>query len=149
LERLLARSSAAEQRRILKWKNMYGRSVRGTPGRAATAKCFDDLANRYLSDHPGCTVINLGCGLDTRFWRINHDQCRYMDLDLPEVIALKRELLPNQLPMNSSAAQCWIRLDRYSHGQWQPPLPAPGRGPGLLLARPAVIGLLQRHRRPV
>ena len=42
----------------------------------------------FLDAHPGSTVINLGCGLDTRVSRLSGYACWY-DLDLPEVIALR------------------------------------------------------------
>ena len=42
-------------------------------------------------------MINLGCGFDTRFWRIEKKDCRYIEIDLPEVVALKREILKDQL----------------------------------------------------
>jgi O-methyltransferase involved in polyketide biosynthesis len=42
-------------------------------------------------------VINLACGFDTRFWRIENEKCKYVELDLPEVIAIKREILKDHL----------------------------------------------------
>jgi methyltransferase (TIGR00027 family) len=56
------------------------------------AKRFDDYAGAFLVSNPGGTIINLGCGLDTRFWRIDNGQMSLYDLDLPEVIELKRKL---------------------------------------------------------
>jgi len=54
---------------------------------------FDKLVNDYILKHSSCTVINLACGFDTRFWRIDNKNCKYYELDFPEVIALKKELL--------------------------------------------------------
>jgi O-methyltransferase involved in polyketide biosynthesis len=42
-------------------------------------------------------VINLACGFDTRFWRIENEKCKYIELDLPGMIELKREILKDQL----------------------------------------------------
>jgi O-methyltransferase involved in polyketide biosynthesis len=58
---------------------------------------FDSAANRFIAANPQCTVINLACGFDTRFWRIDNENCRYIELDLPEVIALKREILTDAI----------------------------------------------------
>ena len=44
----------------------------------------------------GC-VVNVGCGLDTRFQRIGNGKTIFYDMDLPEVIALRRKLIPEQL----------------------------------------------------
>ena len=41
--------------------------------------------------------VNLGCGFDTRYWRIDHAHCKYIELDLPEIIELKRDALQGQL----------------------------------------------------
>lgn len=56
------------------------------------ARRFDDYARAFLVSNPGGTIINLGCGLDTRFWRIDNGVMSFYDLDLPEVIELKRKL---------------------------------------------------------
>jgi len=51
---------------------------------------FDEQVQAFLSSHPEGLIINLGCGLDTRFSRIDNGQLHWVDLDLPEVIAIKR-----------------------------------------------------------
>ena len=98
LERLLSISSDEEKKRILRWKSMYaGIQARDRKARAMTARSFDSIANLFISNHPGCTVINLACGLDTRFWRIENEKCKYIELDLPGMIELKREILKDHL----------------------------------------------------
>ena len=39
---------------------------------------------------PDGVVVNIGCGLDSRFSRIDNGRVRFYDLDLPEVIEIKR-----------------------------------------------------------
>ncbi len=98
LERLMSLVSEKEKNRIIKWKKMYGGiQVRDAKLRIRTVIRFDSIANLFISSNPGCTVINLACGLDTRFWRIDNKKCRYIDLDLPEMIDLKREILKDYL----------------------------------------------------
>lgn len=97
-ERLLAMASEEEKTWIRREMRIYGgtqahHSIDG----AKRAKVFDDITNRFIAETPKCTVINLGCGFDTRFWRIAHENCRYIEIDLPEVIVLKREILKDQL----------------------------------------------------
>ena len=48
----------------------------------------------YLKDHPGAVVVNLGCGLDDTFRRCADGTCRGVNIDLPEVIRIRNELLP-------------------------------------------------------
>jgi methyltransferase (TIGR00027 family) len=98
LERLVSMASEEEERRIIGRKRFYGGiGAHDAIAGARRARSFDDSANRFIAGNPQCTVINLGCGFDTRFWRIENKGCRYVEIDLPEVVALKREILKDQL----------------------------------------------------
>lgn len=57
---------------------------------------FDRAVRRFIERHADAVVVNVGCGLDTRFQRIGNGKAVFYDMDLPEVIALRRELLPEQ-----------------------------------------------------
>lgn len=54
------------------------------------ARVLDEVADRFIVEHPGCIVLHLGCGLDSRFLRIPHKPKTWYDLDFPEVIELRR-----------------------------------------------------------
>ena len=54
---------------------------------------FDRLARDFLARHPKAVVVHLGCGLDTRFERVDNGQVEWYDLDLPEVIELRRQFI--------------------------------------------------------
>lgn len=60
----------------------------------ARAYHFDQAIKAYLKAHPSAVVVNLGCGLDTTFYRVDNGQLTWVDMDLPEVIALRKQLLP-------------------------------------------------------
>ncbi len=60
---------------------------------ALRSKKYDDEAREFLAKHPDGIIVNIGCGLDTRFFRIDNGQVYFYDLDLPEVIRFKRQLL--------------------------------------------------------
>jgi O-methyltransferase involved in polyketide biosynthesis len=98
LERLLSISSEEEKNRINKWKKKYaGIHAREAKAVALRGKSFDNIANLFISNNPECTVMNLACGFDTRFWRIKNEKCKYIELDLPIIIELKREILKDHL----------------------------------------------------
>lgn len=59
------------------------------------ARQFDTFARDFLARNPGGTVVDLGCGLDTRFNRLNDGQLTWVGVDLPEVIELRRKYLPD------------------------------------------------------
>lgn len=64
---------------------------------AIRARKYDAITNNFIARNSASTVINLGCGFDTRYWRIDNTKCLYIELDLPEVVALKKELLKDHL----------------------------------------------------
>jgi methyltransferase (TIGR00027 family) len=98
LERLTSLASAAEKNWIISRKRFYGGiSAHDAKACARRARIFDDTANRFVAANPQCTLVNLACGFDTRFWRIANEDCRYIEIDLPAVVALKREILKDQL----------------------------------------------------
>ncbi|MGB9372503.1 MAG: class I SAM-dependent methyltransferase [Halobacteriota archaeon] len=71
-----------------------GLRFEGTLMLVAWAMQFDDKARAYIAEHPMASVINLGAGLDTTFYRIDNGSLEWYDLDLPNVIDVRRELLP-------------------------------------------------------
>ncbi len=48
----------------------------------------------YLKENPEAAVVNLGCGLDDTFRKCDNGLCRGYNIDLPDVIAVREELLP-------------------------------------------------------
>ncbi len=48
----------------------------------------------YLEAHPNAAVVNMGCGLDDTFSKVDNGLCRGYNLDMPDVIAVRDELLP-------------------------------------------------------
>jgi O-methyltransferase involved in polyketide biosynthesis len=51
----------------------------------------DTTITNFIKIHPYATIINIGCGLDTTFERIDNGQIRFYDLDLPDVIDLRKK----------------------------------------------------------
>jgi methyltransferase (TIGR00027 family) len=54
---------------------------------------FDRCTRDYLSHFPDAVVVHIGCGLDARFERVDNGKVEWYDLDLPEVIALRRKFI--------------------------------------------------------
>ena len=48
----------------------------------------------YLKGHPNAAVVNLGCGLDSTGKACDNGNCKIYNLDFPDVIAVRNELLP-------------------------------------------------------
>jgi O-methyltransferase involved in polyketide biosynthesis len=57
---------------------------------------FDTWTRQFLAVHPKAVVLHLGCGLDTRYFRIDPGpDVEWYDVDYPDVAALRRQLLPS------------------------------------------------------
>ena len=145
LERLMSISSEDEKNLMIKWKKMYvGMHAKEAKAIALRGRSIDRIADLFISNNLGCTVINLACGLDTRFWRIKKEKCKYIELDLPELIELKKEILKDHL--DYALIGCSL-LD----AAWMDQVTSNGNSAFLLLAeglfyylpRQDVIGILQ------
>jgi O-methyltransferase involved in polyketide biosynthesis len=54
---------------------------------------MDRYVRDFLNRHPEAAVVHIGCGLDARFERVDNGRVEWFDLDLPEVIGLRRKLI--------------------------------------------------------
>ncbi len=74
------------------------------------AREFDRAVSRFLEAQPDGVVIEIGCGLDTRFHRLDNGRVTWFDLDLPDVIAVRSRLLP-EAPRRRMIARSMLDLD--------------------------------------
>ena len=59
---------------------------------------MDRYARDFLIRHPDAVVVHIGCGLDSRFERVakSNSRVEWYDIDLPEVIALRRRFISDE-----------------------------------------------------
>jgi O-methyltransferase involved in polyketide biosynthesis len=76
------------------FEERFGASAGWAQWQALRARTFDREVRRFLHDHPDGTVVALGEGLETQFWRVNNGHVRWLSVDLPPVMELRRQLLP-------------------------------------------------------
>lgn len=60
-------------------------------GIISRTEVIDAAVKEFASRYPGGAVINLGAGLDTRITRVDNGKLMWFDVDLPEVIRLRRK----------------------------------------------------------
>jgi O-methyltransferase involved in polyketide biosynthesis len=96
----------------------FGELERGTNPtseffQVARARALDDLIRAFLTHHPQATVVSLGAGLDTAFYRVDNGRLRWFDVDLAPVIELRRKLIPETNRSRCIAASLldpeWVR----------------------------------------
>ena len=61
-------------------------------GVIARTLVFDELVEDFIDRNSECTVVNIACGLDTRFYRMDNGKLRWYNLDLPETIAVRDQI---------------------------------------------------------
>jgi O-methyltransferase involved in polyketide biosynthesis len=72
---------------------------------AVRAKRLDEVVDRFVDRYPNAVVLDLGAGLDSRMLRVNPPSTvSWYDVDFPEVVALRRQLLPEQVSAHSIGA---------------------------------------------
>ena len=70
----------------------------------------------YLKSHPTAAVVNLGCGLDSTGRACDNGNCKIYNLDFPDVIAVRNELLPagereENIPCNLNDTAWFSQID--------------------------------------
>lgn len=59
------------------------------------AQHFDEWTRSFLAANPESIVLHLGCGLDTRVYRVDPGpDVRWYDVDFPDVMAMRQQLFP-------------------------------------------------------
>jgi O-methyltransferase involved in polyketide biosynthesis len=83
---------------------------------------FDECVKGFLRSHPEGTVVEIGCGLNTRFERLDNGRLHWFDLDLPEVVELRRRFFTDSERRTTLAASVldadWMATVRQSTGPY-------------------------------
>ncbi len=73
-------------------------------GTVLRTSLFDRWAADFLAAHPTGTVVEIGAGLNTRYERLDTGRARWFDLDLPDVIDLRRSFFADAPSRTAIAA---------------------------------------------
>lgn len=65
------------------------RGIRSLVGASIRARLFDEEVRLFLEAHPGGTVVEIGAGLNTRYERLDNGQAQWIEIDLPDSMALR------------------------------------------------------------
>ena len=70
----------------------------------------------YLKSHPHASVVNLGCGLDCTGRSCDNGRCKIYNLDFPNVITVRNELLPagereENIPCDLNNTEWFAKID--------------------------------------
>ena len=81
---------------------------------------FDEWIPEFLGRHPAGTVVEIGAGLNTRFERLDNGSLHWFDLDLPDVVELRRKFFRDsgrRMTLSGSVLDPgWMTVVRQSPG---------------------------------
>jgi methyltransferase (TIGR00027 family) len=72
-----------------KLRRKLGKKLHATM--ALRTRRFDRYCYSFLKNNPDGIIVELGCGLSTRFPRIDNKKLTWYDLDFPEVIDIRKQ----------------------------------------------------------
>jgi methyltransferase (TIGR00027 family) len=77
-------------------RNLVSRKIdkRAVVHIALRAQKYDAIALDFMKSNQTAVIVNLGCGMDTRYFRIDDGNIRFFDVDLPDMIAFKQKIFP-------------------------------------------------------
>ncbi|PID59157.1 hypothetical protein CSB45_01785 [candidate division KSB3 bacterium] len=73
-------------------------------GWVARSLHIDKMALDFIQTYPEATLVNIGCGLDTTFSRIDNGKITFYELDLPDVIELRKHFFTDSARHRSIAS---------------------------------------------
>ena len=54
---------------------------------------LDRMVSDYIREHPKAVVINIACGMDTRFYRVDNGALHWYNIDLPVTMEVREQYL--------------------------------------------------------
>ena len=119
-------------------------TARTSPSVTTRSAHFDDWARQILVAHPKSIVLHLGCGLDSRYFRLDPGPgVEWYDVDYPNVAELRRQLLPER-------EHCHVVAASVTDPAWLADIPADrptlmiGEGLTMYLTEEDGVALLRR-----
>jgi O-Methyltransferase involved in polyketide biosynthesis len=131
IKKEIAGSKERIHRMILKDK--YNKTL--SVSMSLRSRRFDRYAVAFILRNPQGSVINLGCGLDTRFERIDNGKINWFDIDYAEVIELRKRYI-------GETERHHLIADNILNHQWMKQISA--KGPYLILAEGVFVYLTEK-----
>ncbi len=73
--------------------NMENLSELSQLGWVIRSLLIDKIVKRHIAKYPQATIVNIGCGFDTTFERVDNGTIDWYDLDLPDVIEFRKKFI--------------------------------------------------------
>lgn len=80
-------------------------------GVVARTIVLDRMVKNYIAKHPETTVVNIACGMDTRFYRVDNGKVSWYNIDLPVTMAVRERYIQECDRVHNIAVsamdECW------------------------------------------
>jgi len=96
---------------------MTGKNEFRSFGLLLRAKKFENALLKYMENYPYTTVVNLGAGLDTTFFRVDNGKIKWYDLDLSNAIEFRNQLIPEG-PRNKCISKSVLDFSWFDDIEW-------------------------------
>lgn len=83
-----------------------GKDAAMSGGVIARTVVLDELVSDFIAKNPDCTVVNIACGLDTRFYRMDNGRITWYNLDLPETIEVRDSVYKESGRVSTIGCSC-------------------------------------------
>lgn len=82
-------------------------------GVVARTIVLDRMVKDYVAKHPETTVINIACGMDTRFYRVDNGKINWYNIDLPVTMQIREHYIAEGDRVHNIAASAtdeyWVK----------------------------------------
>lgn len=109
---------------------------------AVRTALIDEMVKQFIEDHESPMVVELGAGLSTRYYRLGKGKTRWIEMDLPTVIAVRRKL-------DVETDEHWFLPASLEDENWMDPLPEHDPEQTLFIAEGVAMFLTQESIRKV
>jgi O-methyltransferase involved in polyketide biosynthesis len=93
---------------------------------------IDRILRRFLQEHPEATVVEIGCGLNTRFERVDNGDISWYDLDVPDVASLWHQFF------EEGGRRKFLAYSAFDEA-WMKQVQAESHGPFIFISEASVI----------
>ena len=91
----------------------------GTIAAATRSKTMDRLAKHFIDNNKDAVIVQIGCGLETSFYRLDNGKTLWYEVDFQNVIDYRKEIIgesPRDIPIVSDAfSDTWIKDIKERH----------------------------------
>lgn len=105
---------------------------------ATLTRLCDLRVEAFLKEFPNGWIVNVGAGLDTRFYRLDNGLCHWVEIDVNENLLWREKLFHQN-------ERYQLRLGAADSSEWLDNLPVPENAPVLIVCEQALLNCKEQQ----